>query len=58
MWLVYIKVDNLEGSVARAEELGAKVLMGKTPVPEMGTFAVLMDPQGAAFAIWEPSKKE
>jgi uncharacterized protein len=49
----YINVENVDESVSRAEELGAKVLMGKTPVPGMGWFAQLTDPEGNLFAVWE-----
>ncbi len=49
----YINVENVEESVSRAERLGAKVLMGKTPVPGMGWFAQLKDPEGNLFAVWE-----
>jgi len=30
---------------------GAQVMMPPTPIPTVGTFAVLADPQGAVFAI-------
>ena len=56
-WLVYITVDNVEASSKKAAELGGKVLLGKTPVTDMGHFAVIQDPQGAVFAAWEPIKK-
>ena len=58
MWAIYINVDEIEASCKKAEELGGKVIMGKTAVGEMGFFAVLQDPQGAVFAIWEMAKKE
>jgi uncharacterized protein len=49
----YISVDNVDQFVAKAERLGARVLMGKSPVPRMGWFAQLADPEGNTFAIWE-----
>ena len=49
----YINVENVNDAVSRAEELGAKVLMGKTPVPGMGWFAQLTDTEGNLFAVWE-----
>ena len=57
MWLTYVNVDDVEKSAERAVQLGAKLLTGKTPVPEMGWFAVLTDPTGARIALWEPVKK-
>jgi predicted enzyme related to lactoylglutathione lyase len=49
----YINVENVEEAVGRAEQLGAKILMGKTPVPGMGWFAQLSDPEGNLIAVWE-----
>jgi predicted enzyme related to lactoylglutathione lyase len=49
----YIGVDSVDDFVRKAEQLGAKVLVPKMPVPEMGWFAQLADTEGNAFAIWE-----
>ena len=49
----YIAVAKVDEAVAKAERLGAKVMMGKTPVPGMGWFAQLTDPEGNVIAVWE-----
>jgi uncharacterized protein len=49
----YINVENVDEAVSRAERLGAKILMGKTPVPGMGWFAQLNDLEGNLIAVWE-----
>jgi len=49
----YIAVESVDKAVAKAERLGAKVMMGKTPVPGMGWFAQLTDPEGNVIAVWE-----
>jgi predicted enzyme related to lactoylglutathione lyase len=49
----YIAVADLDEYVGKAERLGAKVLMGRQPVPGMGWFAQLSDTEGNAFAIWQ-----
>jgi predicted enzyme related to lactoylglutathione lyase len=49
----YVNVESVDQSVSQAERLGAKVLMGKTPVPGMGWFAQLTDTEGNVFAVWE-----
>jgi len=49
----YISVPKVDDFVRKAERLGAKVLMPKQPVPAMGWFAQLSDPEGNVFAIWE-----
>ena len=49
----YIVVENVDDYVRRAQKLGAKLMMEKTPVPSMGWFAQLTDPEGNVFAVWE-----
>jgi uncharacterized protein len=49
----YILVESVDEFVPKAERLGAKVMMEKTPVPGMGWFAQLTDPEGNVIAIWE-----
>lgn len=53
-WLVYFMVADCAESVAKAEALGARAVKGVTEIPGIGSFAVLLDPQGAAFAIFRP----
>jgi uncharacterized protein len=49
----YVAVDSVDDAVAKAQKLGAKVMMGKSPVPGMGWFAQLTDTEGNVFAVWE-----
>jgi uncharacterized protein len=56
-WLPYVLVDNVSDTLKKARELGAKVIVDKVSVPEMGAFAVFVDPLGAALGIWEVAKK-
>lgn len=53
----YIWVESVDEYVAKAQDLGAEVLMEKTPVAEMGWFAWLQDPQGNFFAVWESTEE-
>jgi len=50
-WLYYFSVPDLTVSIAKATELGGKLIMGPQEVPGGDHIAVLMDPQGAAFAL-------
>ena len=52
MWMGYVTVEKLEASVAKAVELGAKVLKKITAI-SMGRFAILADPQGAVIGLWQ-----
>jgi len=50
-WLVYFAVDDCDAKVQKATELGAAVMKPADDIPGVGRFAILTDPQGAAFAI-------
>ena len=50
-WLVYFAVDDCDAKVKKATELGAQVMKPADDIPGVGRFAILTDPQGAAFAI-------
>ena len=52
-WVNYVNVESLDSAVKRAQDLGAKVMKPRSPVPGMGWFAMLVDPQGNSFAMWE-----
>lgn len=49
-WLGYVSVDNVDGACDKAATLGAKVMMKPMDIPNVGRWAVVVDPQGAAFA--------
>jgi uncharacterized protein len=51
-WMPYFVVASCEETVARARELGGEVLAGPMQ-PGGGIIAVIRDPQGAAFAVFE-----
>jgi predicted enzyme related to lactoylglutathione lyase len=50
-WLVYFAVDDCDAKVKKATELGATTIKPADDIPGVGRFAILQDPQGAAFAI-------
>ncbi|HYW87766.1 MAG TPA: VOC family protein [Chloroflexota bacterium] len=49
-WLVYFAVDDADAAVSKIQQLGGRVMMGPMDSPA-GRFAVVADPQGAAFAV-------
>ncbi len=53
-WLVYIGTPDVDATAAAAERLGGKVLKAPADIPGVGRFAVIADPQGAAFAVFKP----
>jgi predicted enzyme related to lactoylglutathione lyase len=57
-WMPYITVDDLDAALAKAESLGAKVILSPTPLPEdCGRVAIFEDPQGVATGLAQYAKK-
>ena len=56
-WLPYFTVSSRDGAVRQARELGGSVLAGPLDLPA-GKIAILADPQGAAFAVFEGETDE
>jgi len=50
-WTIYITVANCDERTARAVELGSKICVPPTDIPNVGRFSVIFDPQGAAFCL-------
>jgi predicted enzyme related to lactoylglutathione lyase len=55
-WNNYVTVTNADEAVKKAEGLGAKVFAPPFDVMDAGRMAVLQDPTGAVFQIWQPNK--
>ena len=56
-WMAYISVADVEQTVSKVKEAGGSVLHEATEVPGAGSFAVLSDAQGAAFAIHKSANR-
>jgi predicted enzyme related to lactoylglutathione lyase len=52
-WQVYFGSADVDADVSKATGLGATVFVEPTDIPGTGRFAVLGDPQGAAFALFK-----
>ena len=50
-WMAYVAVDDVDALTARVESLGGRVCVGPMDIPNVGRFAVINDPAGAAFSI-------
>ncbi len=53
-WTSYVTVADADAAAARAKELGGGASDDAFDVLDVGRMAVLNDPQGAAFAVWQP----
>ena len=56
-WNSYITVENADQAAERAAELGATVHAQPFDVMDAGRMAVIQDPQGAWFLIWEAEEQ-
>ena len=53
VWNTYIWVEDADEAVAKARQAGASVLSEPFEVMDAGRMAVLSDPQGAVFCVWQ-----
>lgn len=51
-WMPYFQVTSADQSASKGKELGGKVMIGPQDIPGTGRFAILTDPQGAMFAVF------
>ncbi len=56
-WQVYFAVESADAAIERTRGADGKLLFGPIDIP-VARMAVLMDPQGAAFAVLEPNYPE
>ena len=55
-WLPYISVKSVDATAKKAKAAGGKIGMGPMDVMDQGRMAILHDPTGAGFAIWQARK--
>jgi predicted enzyme related to lactoylglutathione lyase len=56
-WTTYVGVDSLSSARDRVKRLGGSILEEAIPVPTMGTFAVIQDPDKAVICLFEAEKR-
>ncbi|HET6512764.1 MAG TPA: VOC family protein [Candidatus Kapabacteria bacterium] len=56
-WTPYIMVESADQYAEKIKSNGGNVMMGPADIPNTGRFAIVSDPQGAVFALYEPLKK-
>ena len=52
-WMPYFQVAHVDESATKATSLGASIIVPGQDIPSSGRFAVVSDPQGARFAMFE-----
>jgi uncharacterized protein len=53
-WLAYVGVDDIQVMTKKARDLGATVVQDVIEVGDYGWMSVIIDPTGAALAMWKP----
>jgi predicted enzyme related to lactoylglutathione lyase len=53
VWNTYVCVDSADETAAKAVAVGGSVLTDAFDVADAGRMAVVADPEGAVFCIWE-----
>ena len=56
-WVHYVMVDSIDDTLERILSLGGKIVKKKAAVPKAAWYAVVEDPQGNIFAIYERDAK-
>jgi predicted enzyme related to lactoylglutathione lyase len=55
-WVGYIAVDEVDSAAVEVRRLGGKVYREPADIPNVGRFAVVADPQGAAFNLFKANQ--
>jgi uncharacterized protein len=58
VWGTYVWVDSAEETTAKASEAGGKVAVEPFESLDGGQIAILVDPAGAVFGVWEPGSHQ
>jgi uncharacterized protein len=53
-WMIYVAAENADESAKRTAQAGGQVLAPAFDVFDVGRMAVLQDPTGAVFSVWQP----
>ena len=57
-WLAYVLTSNCDASADKAKQLGARLYLVPTTVENVGRMAVVADPQGAVFALFQHAPRD
>lgn len=58
MWTSYVTVADVDATCAKATQLGGTVMMPAMDVMDQGRMAIIVDPTGAAFGIWQNGRHD
>jgi predicted enzyme related to lactoylglutathione lyase len=53
---IYVSVEDLAATLARAGSLGATTIVPPTPIEGVGSFAMFSDPEGRVIGLLQPQR--
>jgi predicted enzyme related to lactoylglutathione lyase len=53
MWNTYVWVDSADEAASKVQDAGGRIVMEPFDVLDAGRMAVLADPEGAVFCVWQ-----
>ena len=56
IWTSYVKHDDVDAIVAKAQAAGGTVMFPPMDVMEEGRMTIIQDPVGAVFGVWQPKR--
>src|SRR5690349_2819557 len=55
-WTPYLATEDLDATLARIKSAGGNVAMGPMDVFEEGRMAIVSEPTGGVFGLWQPKR--
>jgi predicted enzyme related to lactoylglutathione lyase len=56
-WTPYVQVEDLQAAIRRVAPLGGEVLVRPLEIPGIARIAIVADPAGAHFGLWQASRR-
>jgi len=51
---LFVEVDDIDASLAKATSLGATIIVPKSELPDGDALAIVLDPAGLSFGMYRP----
>ena len=55
--IIYFDTDDVDASLAKAEALGAKVMVPRMEIPDVGWIGIFSDPSGNPIGLFQSARK-
>ena len=50
---VYFQVDDIDATLGKVQQGGGQTIVPRTPIPNVGSFAMFVDPEGIVVGIFQ-----